>query len=387
MAYRVQIYDANQNFVAQIRNLATFDKQATFLEYGQQLSHWGVAKFRVGTKDPLFKTTQAGDLMKPFANHVKIFKGSGTTPVWQGVIVKNPSRTKYYVDVEARTYEYLLDKVLITHDENDTKYPDDKNNFKHFDSGTMSAAITQLISDAKAAAGSTSFINSITAGTIVNPNFPQGFTDINGNAIGGQAWDFSKLPIKFNYNSVLYVLNAFGIYAKCDFSIDNSLKLNFQTLAGGNKLGLTFTYGLTGQIDDYNIPYDGTKQVNELTGLAANDNGDVLSSVQPNSASIAKYGKLQGVAAYGDIKAQAYLDARTREEVVQLADTPAEIQLMLNDKAYPIGVWGVGDIVTVIVNDAVNQFNAPRQIVSYKVVAKNNGEEQIKLVTNIPPVV
>ena len=378
-AYAVEILNTSRGLVTPVQILAPINSAKDTLYFTYRLSNWGQCRFRVGTKDPLF--TSAGDVLTPFQYHVRV-KRYGVT-VWQGVIVKNPFRNKNYVEVVAYSYLYLLTKVLIRHDASVTA-GDGLDNYRTFKTGTMSSAITTLISDAIADAGSGSALASLTTGTIENPNFPANYTKSDNTALTGP-WTFqADMTLQYDYRDVFYVLSTFAQYPACDFEITNSMVFNFKQFLGNKQPNLTFNYGEFGNVLDYEIPRNGERMANALTGVAADFGNNILHVEKTDTASISTYGKIAGVAAYIDVKNKNALTSRLTEEL-RLTSTPeAEVHLELNDKAYPLGQYNIGDIVTVYISDHVVTFNQPRRIVGINVTVTNNGSDSIRLITNKP---
>lgn len=371
MIYQIDILTKTQEYVATIRNLVPIDNKGNILQYISRLSDIGEAKFRVQTKDPIF--TNEGDIIKPYSNHVRI-KRYGVT-VWQGVIVNCPKRNKNFIEVQARSYLYLLDKILIRQDT-------DNQNERNFKTGQMSTAISSLITDAKA--DNSIQLSSLTTGTIENPTFPDGYVDSTNNSIAGQQWDFNKIPLKFDFRTVLYVIRAFGMYSNCDYEITNDMVFNYKKYIGNKQPELVFFYGEYGQIDDYDLPLDGESTVNELHGIAADNSFNILHKWQTDTASVGTYGKLQDVAAYGDVKNSNLLATRLLEELGLNSTPDAEIHVVLNDRAYPLGQYGVGDTVTIRVKDHAIDVDEPRRITTISCLVADNGNDMIKLITNKP---
>lgn len=340
-----------------------------------KLSGYGQCKFRVGTKDPLFDAV--GDVLEPYRYIVRV-KKSGTV-IWEGPIIKNTDRNKRYVEVVAFSYLFLLTKNVIRQDTTgDT-------NFRTFKSGTMDTAVTTLINEAKTDLGSPNPLASMAIGTIENPNFPSGYVRVDNTALTG-AWTFSSdMTLSYDYRDTFYVINSMAMYPACDFEIDNNLVFNFQQFLGRRQPNLTFTYGEFGNVLDYNIPRNGERMANSLVGVAADTGYNIIHTEQVDNVSVSRYGKVQDVAAYVDVKNKNALQSRLVEELRLISVPDSEIHLVLNDKAYPYGQYKVGDIVTIDINDNVVSFrNQQRRIVGINMSVSNNGSESIKLITNKP---
>ncbi len=375
MLYTVEILDNSQNFLAPIQILAPLNDKGDTIKYSKKLSDWGVCRFRMGTRDPLLTTE--GDILQPFKNHVRV-KRAGVT-VWQGVIVKNPSRNRNFIEVEARSYLYLLDRVLLRHDAADGKGAE---NYRTYKSGTMAAAITTFISEAQSDMGTV--LTPLTVGTINNPDFPSDFKDAAGTTLSG-TWTFSdNFQIKFDYRSILYVLQTFGMYCNFDFELTNAMVFNFKQTIGNKQPDLRFTYGEFGNIEDYDTPLDGDGMANFIQGVAADNDFNIIKADVQDASSIALYGKISAIAAYADVKNANLLKSRIREEL-NLAKTPdAEIHVTLNDRAYPQGVYDIGDTIPIKVSDHVISTNSQRRIVALEVTVKDTGDESVRLLTNKP---
>lgn len=375
MSYQIDILDHSLDYLATVHNTPALDKSGNWLEYSQKLSDVGRCKLRVGTLDPLLASE--GDILSPFKNHIRV-KRSGVV-VWQGVIVRNTKRTRDFVEVEARTYLYLLSRVLIRHDASDGAGAE---NYRTLKSGTLAADVTTLVGEAKVDMGAP--LSSLSVGTVENPLFPADYKDSAGVALSGQ-WTFSDtFQLKFDYRDMLYVLQALAIYGNSDFEVTNGLVFNFKKYIGNKQPNITFSYGEFGNIEDFDAPLDGEQMANAITGVAADNNFQILHTELTDTTSINTYGRIAAVAAYGDVKNVNLLTTRIREELIQVATPDPEIHLLLNDKAYPLGQYGLGDTVTIVIKTGSINVNSQRRIVATDIKVHTTGKETIRLITNKP---
>jgi len=378
-SYSIEILDRSREFVTPVNILVPIDTSNNTMHITFRLSNWGKCRFRVATKDPLFETV--GDVLEPWKYHVRV-KREGTT-IWQGVIVKNPIRNRKYVEVVAYSYLFILSKNLIRHDSSATP-GDGRDNYRTFSSGTMSAAVTALINEAKADVGTNNTISSITVGTIDNPNFPANYTKVDNTPLTG-AWTFSSdMTLQYDYRDTLYLIASMASYPACDYELTNSLVFNFRTFLGTRQPKLCFKYGPNGNVLDYNIPRDGERMANSLMGVAADFGNQILHVEKADEASVNTYGKIQDVAAFIDVKNTNALRSRLTEELRLISTPDSEIQLTLNNKAYPFGQYGIGDIVTVDIQDGVISFKEQRRIVGVDIRVDNAGGDSVTLFTNRP---
>lgn len=377
--YQVEVLDANLNPVGLLKEFPP-NSGDVWLTYGKTLSNYAKARFRVATRDPF---VARGDVLVPYHNHIVIRRGGKV--VWQGIVVNNPSRNKNYIEVEAYDYLYLLSKVLIQQD----TAPKDTN-FKQIDSGTMASTITTLITQAAANAPTGSIIKKIVPGQIDNPSFPQGFVDATGKDLSNQPWTWSSnFLIKYDYQDTLYVIESLSVYCQFEFELvwnGANLVFNFKKDLGQNRPGLVFDFRTLGPgtLDDFDVPLNGDRMANHLIGTAADNNFQVLKVDQSDTASIAKYGQVDGIAAYKDVKNSSLLKQRVAEELRIVADPSSAIKLLAKPSVYPIGTFNLGDRVTVFIDHYGVQVNEVRQVVGYEVDVHLTGYEQIKLTTNIP---
>lgn len=384
----VEILDNSRNVITEVKALSPYDLAGNILKYSKELSDYGECTFRISTNDNIFRTY--GDILVPHKNHVRIRKG--TAIVWQGAIVDNPTRNKNFVEVQAVEYEYYLSKNLIKRTSPDVNGT--VNIFRIFKSGTMAQAVTDIMTETIAEyASSNHILKNLTLGTIENPDYPQGLTsDANGTPLTGP-WSFGEsstgLPgpsLQYDYHTMLYVLKAFGNYTYSDFEIDSNLKFNFKKFLGAKQQDkLTFSYGNQGNIVDYNAPRFGQRMMNKVTAIATDPNGVIISSDLSDENSVVNYGLLEGVAAYSDVKGAGILSSRAKAEL-PLVSTPDEsnITIYLNEKSYPLGMYNVGDLVTVKIKDINIDLSQIRRIVGYTIIQHNTGRETIALQTNSP---
>lgn len=381
----VEILNSSREKVTEIRALYPINNQGMILRYSKELSDYGQAIFRVSTKDPVI--TQFGDILRPHAYHVRIKRGVET--VWQGAIVDNTERNRNYIEVRAVEYLFYLDKILIRRDADKPDTAEDENNFKVFSSGTMGSAVTTLITEAKADLGATHILAGMALGTIETPDYPKNFTNLATPPVAlTGAWSFSDdVTLQFDYHSALFVIKNFGNYTNADFEITNNLVFNFKKRLGKRTDNVAFTYQTVGgNIVDYNVPRLGMRMNNEIIGIAADDEGKILHATQRNSTSVKTYGLMQTAKAFNDVKSKNPLEVRLAEEL-RLTSDPEEspINIILNEKAYPLGQYGIGDIVWIKIKDHVIDFEKERRIVGITVTAHNTGRELVSIQTNKPP--
>lgn len=377
----VEILDRDLEKIAEVKNLYPLNKKGDILRYSKELSDWGKCTFRVSTKDPFFD--QFGDIITPHVYNIRINRG-GTT-VWSGAIVDNSERNRNYIEVVAYEYDFYLDKVLIRRDA-ETTVGDGKNNYRTFKTGTMATAVTSIINSAKTDFGPNHPLENMTIDTIENPVFPDGFTNSNGASISGQTWTFSDfISLQFDYHTAYYVIKAFGLYTSCDFEINQDLEFSFKRFIGNKQTGVVFEYGTQGNIVDYNVPRLGSRMANSIWGIAADSNGKILHSNQRDETAIQTYGLLQDAIAFSDVKDKNMLKTRLNEQL-QFVKTfrDAPINVVLNEKAYPLGQYGIGDLVTVKIKDNIIDYNEARRIVGISVTLHNTGREMTTIQTNAP---
>lgn len=383
----IEILNKDLEKVAEIRALHPINEAGTVIRYSKEMSRYGTCTFRVQTKDPLFDLV--GDVLVPHRYHVRIRLGGST--IWQGAIIDNKERNKHYVEVEAATYEFYFAKKRIRQNASapaswDGGTDEGWKNYRNFESGTMASVVTTVVNEAIADWGTNHILGSMTLGTIESPDFPPTFLSPSGSALTG-AWTFSAdVAMQFDYHSVEYVLQSFGIYASADYYIDNNLVFHFKKFVGSDRqYSLTFAYGTTGNIVDYNLPRLGRRMTNDLMGIAVDELGNVLHISQRDNQSVNTFGLMEDTSSYTDVKTENMLRTRLAEQIRYVKEPEdAPVNFTVNEKGYPIGQWDVGDIVTVKVKDYVIDYQQPRRIIGYTVNTHNTGRRMIYVQTNKP---
>lgn len=381
----VEILNSSLQKIAEIKNLYPINEQGMILRYSKELSDYGQCTFRVSTKDPIL--SQFGDILKPHAYHIRIKRGNEV--MWQGAIVDNTQRNRNFIEVRGVEYLFYLDKILIRRDADKPDTDEDESNFRVFSTGTMGAAITTLITQAKADFGGNHILSAMTVGTVETPDYPKNFTDTSSppKPLTG-AWSFSNdVTLQYDYHSALFVIKNFGNYTNADFELTNDLVFNFKKRIGNVIKGITFSYNrVGGNIIDYNVPRLGMRMSNEIIGIAADDEGKILHATQRNSASVQTNGLLQTAKAFNDVKSKNPLEVRLTEELRLMSDSEeSPINIILNEKAYPLGQYGLGDIVWVKIKDHIIDFQKERRIVGMTVTLHNTGRELVAIQTNVVP--
>lgn len=379
--YRIEILDSSREEITQVKNFVPLNTANMWLEYKDALSNWGTCRFRVLKEDPMFE--QFGDILQPFFNHVRVYRGDFL--VWSGIIVRCPRRNKSYIEVEARTYLYMLTTVLLKRDAS-VAAGDGKDNYRTLNSGTMATAVQNIITETKDFVDANNVLKGMTIGAMENPDFPDGYTQADGTTPLTGAWTFgTNMTLQFDYRDVLFALQALASYPAYDFELTKDLVFNFKRFIGNKQPDLVFEYGNYGSVDDYDCPLDGDRMANELVGVAADPlTGQLIHVEKSDTESVAKYGRIQGVAAYVDVKTKNALTSRVVEEL-RLTSTPdSEIHVTLNERAYPLGVYGLGDTVTIRIRDDVVDVSQLRRVVGIDVKVHTTGREAIRLITNKP---
>jgi hypothetical protein len=382
----VEILDRDLNKIAEAKALYPINEQGMVLRYSKELSDFGTCLFRLRPQDPIF--TQYGDITEPHKYHIRIKRGDSY--VWQGAIVDNTHRTHNFLEIKGAEYEFYLGRKLIKRTSavsygGTAPVEDIGLHYRTFDSGTMATAVNDIVTEARDAFGAGHIMANLTLGTIENPDYPKNFTTVAGTALTG-AWNFSSdVVLQFDYQSVLYVLKAFGIYASADFRITPDLQFEFKKFLGNKNPGITFVYGAQGNMVDYDIPRLGSRMTNSLTGIATDPNGLILHAEKSDSASLDEYGLLEDSAAFADVKDKNALNARIAEQL-RLTSRPESSphNFLLNEKAYPLGQYDIGDIVTGKVRDGAIDYKEVRRIAGITVNVHNTGRELVTVQTNVP---
>lgn len=382
----VELLDSSLGKIAEVRNLVPLDKSGMVLRYSKELSDYGFCTFRISVHDPLF--TKYGDIVKPHVYHVRINRGG--TYIWQGAIVDNPQRNKYFVEVKAAQYLFYFDHVLIKRTSavgygEVAPTTDIGLHYRIFSSGTMASAVSTIITETQAALGGSHLMTTLAAGTITNPNYPANYQDSTGKALTG-AWTFSSdVVLQFDYHTVLHVLKSFGIYSQADFRLNNDLTFDFEPFIGNKQSNLSFVYGTRGNIVNYNATRIGSKMINDYYGIAYAPDGTILHSQKTDEPSKNTYGLMQGAIAFTDVKDQNALDSRLAEDLFLVKDPlNSPINLTLDENGYPLGQYDIGDIITVKINDGAIAINEPRRVVGITVSLHGTGRELTTVQTNVP---
>jgi len=391
----IQILDSNLNYITKIQSPYPLDAGGDILRYSKELSQFGQCTFRISSYDTAF--TLVGDIIQPHKYHVRIVRG-GTT-VWQGAVIENPKRTRDYIEVVAAQYLWYLGKLLINRSSNNPGTGAADSIYRIFSSRTqdnatpsttMGQAVTDIMNETIAKYATTNHaLASLAIGTIQNPNFPPNITDGNGNPLTGP-WKFGDgitAPLlQFDFHSTLYVLKSFGVYTYADFNIDENLKFNFKSFLGNDlHTDVNFTWGDNGNAEDFNAPRLGQRQVNHLWGIAVTPDGVILHNDQANQTAIVADGILEEVQGYSDVKDQATLNARVEATLPLLSTADAAAKtFVLSEKAYPLGVYDIGDIVTVNVNHVAVQLSQITRVVGISVALHSTGRELTTVQTNVP---
>jgi len=381
----VEILDGSLDRIAVVKNLYPIDDQGMVLRYSKELSDYGTCTFRITKNDPLF--TSYGDVIMPHQYHVRVVRDGSV--VWHGAIIDNPHRTKYYVEIKAAEYLFYLSKRLIKRTSavaygGTAPSSDIGLHYRIFSSGTMATAVSAIITETASTFGAGHVLSGLTVGTIDNPNYPDNFTTAAGAPLTGAFTFSSDVVLQFDYHKVLYVLQQFGIYTNCDFEIDENLNFNFRTFLGNKSQAVTFLYGTTGNIVDYDLPRHGERVANDLTGIGSTPAGVILHAEKTDETSKNQFGLLEDAVAFADVKDNNALTARLAAQL-RLTSSPevSPINLVLNEKADMFGTFGVGDIVTTNINDGPNVYKGPRRVVGSTVNLHNTGRELTTVQTNV----
>lgn len=388
--YRIEIYDSSLNLLTWVKSPMPLNKGGDILQYSKELSEFGQCRFRVSSYDTLFAIF--GDILQPHQNHVRIRRNG--VIVWAGAIIQNTHRNKDFVECVAAEYEWYLGRILINRSSPDPSGNGQTNIYRVFNSGTMGAAVTTLMGETITNyknSNSAHPLASMTLGQIDNPNYPPNITtgDVPPKVLTGP-WMFgngiASPLLTFDFHTVLYVLKSFGQYSYADFGVDENLVFTFRSFFGNDlHYDVNFTWGEHGNAVDFNFPRLGQKMANDLIGIATDNNGVILHAEQTDQSSITSNGIIQSVAAYADVKDQATLNARVQAEL-PLISKPEEspVNMVLDEKAQPIGLFGIGDIVTCNINHKSLTFSAIKRVVGISVNVHSTGRELTTAQMNTP---
>lgn len=378
--YKIEVLDRDLQPITSLNVFVPTDQSGNYLEYEARLSSYGTARFRILTKDIAWD--RFGNIFDPYQNHIRIYRSN--LLVWAGVVVDLPMRNKRFIEIEARTYLHVLEKVLVKHDA-----PDGNNAeyFRTFKSGTMADAVKAVMTESISDTAAYPVIRMITLGSIINPKYPKGFVDTANNSIAGQEWKFTAdIALKFDERDIFFVLSQLANYSNCDFEITEDLVFNFIPRIGSRKVDMVFNYGVGGSVDDYNAPLWGSRMANHLVGIAADKDYVILKDEISDSASIARRGRLSGVAAYIDVKNKNALKVRLGEEIRFVSEPDAELDLYMNEKAVPLGTYGLGDTITAVIKDGPINVRQERRVVGYRIKVNLTMDESVRVMTNKPRV-
>lgn len=390
---QLQILDSSLTPITYIQDPMPLSGSSLFT-YSVELSDFGQCKFRVSSYDTMFATY--GDILQPHQNHIRIIRDD--TIVWSGAVIENSKRTAEFVEVVGATYEWYLNKVLVNRSSLDPATGTADNIYRIFNTvngaTTMARAVTDIMNETvtnfKGVAG-VHPLASLTLGTIQNPNYPPNTTNAQTpvTALTGpfEFGDGIVAPaMTFDFHSILYILKSFANFTYADFQITPSLQFNFLSFLGNNNnQKVNFTWGEHGNAVDFNWPRLGQQMANDLIGIATDVNGNVLHAEQTDQTSISTSGLIQLVAAYADIKDQATLNARVQAELPLISSPEfSPITFTLDEKAYPLGQWGLGDILPVAVDHHSLTASATKRVVGYSVNLGTAGREMITVQMDTP---
>lgn len=385
----IKILDSNLNEITTVFDPMPLSAGELFT-YSKELSEFGQCRFRVSSFDPMFTTF--GDILKPHVNHIRLVRGDVT--IWSGAIIENSKRTSNFVEVIAAEYEWYLDRIMVNRSSTDPATGKANGIYRIFNSGTMGSAVTSIMNETITTYRGTTGVHplsNMTLGTINTPNYPPNTTNANNPPQGlSGAYTFGNgtaAPmLTFDFHSIMYILKTFGHISYADFGIDENLVFNFKSFFGkDNHYDVNFTYGKHGNVVDYNIPRLGQQMANDLIGIAVDNSGTVLHAEQTDQASITTNGIIQAVSPYADIKDQATLNARVQAELPLISNpSDSPINMVLDEKAYPLGLFDIGDIVTVNVNDGSLAYSAIKRVVGISVSVHNTGRELTTVQMNTP---
>lgn len=388
---QIQILDSSLNPITYIQDPYPLSG-SSLLQYSIELSDFGQCKFRVSSYDTLFETY--GDIFQPHQNHIRLYRNG--VIIWAGAIIENSKRTAEYIEIIGATYEWYLNKILVNRSSLDPGViPTTANNngydniyriFNTVNSATtMAAAVTAIMNETittfKGVSGVHPLAN-LQVGTIQNPNYPPNTTNAASPVapLTGpfEFGDGTSAPaMTFDFHTILYILKSFANFTYADFQITPSLEFNFLSFLGNNNnTKVNFTWGEHGNAVDFNWPRLGQQMANDLIGIATDVSGNVLHAEQTDQASINTDGLIQSVAAYADIKDQATLNARVQAELPLISSPEfSPITFTLDEKAYPLGLYGIGDIVPVSVKHNFLTASATKRIIGISVSLGQAGRE------------
>lgn len=360
--YKLYIYNTSGHKVAYIKNLVPLDGTKV-LEFSDYLSSYGNLKFRVQTKDPVLTT----NILEPYKYEVKLYRNQKL--VWAGPIVNNTKRNHQFIEVECKTYAWLMTKVQVvnaTTEDNGYSYSDYK-------TGTMATAVTDAFNSGKGF--SSSPIASFTIGEITNPNYPWE---------PATAWTFTDtIKMRFEYPSLFGFISSLANVSNADFTVSAEKVFNFKPVIGDSRHDVALVFGRGGNIADYDSPLGGETMANDIIVSSYNESGaKIINKSQQDSALFADYYRLWESQLYNEQISEQVLNERAKRSLAISKIPNAQIDLILNENALPFGTYNLGDYVLVNINDGVIDYDKERRIIGWKVAVYSNGVERATLVTS-----
>jgi hypothetical protein len=285
--------------------------------------------------------------------------------VWAGVIVNNPHRNHEFIEVEARTYEYLFTKVQVTHTAGEYA--------RVFNSGTMSTAITTLFNEGKAVPSSP--ISTFTLGTVENPYYPWAKTT---------PWTFTTVyKIDLDYYNLFQALCNFSDITNTDFHVTYDKVFDFKRVIGTDRKDIALTYGRGGNVSDYDAPLDGVNFTNdEIIACREQTTASIIQYSGMDTSTFPTYGRLWGRTLLGDELTQEELNSKGMFIHQHHNKINSQTSVVLNEKAMPIGTYSLGDTISVKIVDGPISVNKSVRVVGWKCFITNNGTESVNIITN-----
>jgi hypothetical protein len=359
--YKLFILNSLGAKIAHVKNLVPI-KGTTCLEFEDYLSNYGSLKFRIQTKDPLLATT---NIVEPHKYLIRLERDNAT--VFEGPIVNNPKRNHQFIEVEAKTYAWYLTKVQVNHT---ATTPD----FRQFNAGTMATAVDTLFDEGVALANSP--IHDFTVGTITNPDYPWAKET---------AWTFTtNLFMEFQHQDLFSVISSMANASNADFTVSDDKVFDFKPSIGTTRNDVTITFGRGGNCDDYDSPLDGEGMFNEIVCASFNSTGGsiIRSNVMSDTSLYTDYHRLWAGFMFDESLSPDTLNERAKRLLLLNKIANAQVDLVLNEKAMPMGTYNLGDYIRVNINDGPISFNKERRIIGWKVSVMSNGVERTTLVTS-----
>jgi len=186
--------------------------------------------------------------------------------------------------------------------------------------------------------------------------------------------------VKFNRSTILAAWSKLANLAGSEFIINGDKTLDFlQEIGTDQSASVVLRYRVTqinmATLNEFSVDVEGKDMTNKVVGLGSGG----ITDVQQSAASITKYGVLESSKSLIQTDDATDLATETANFVANHKEEFYAPSIVVNTSKIDASILGIGDTVTVDLNNGFIEVNGAYRIIKKMVSVSNNLTEEVNL--------